>query len=184
MSTTGFLCRCHRWEGVLQESQSDQYLSWSAKHTRSYSPVSQTGGACSRGRPSYLVSSFASPSFTLPSSVPVAVFVHAPLLISVPVSSTSSVAAPVPIVPPAVPKVAAAVGQNNQEVLAVVSRKSRKPREWPLCSRSSARLAAKSIRSFRYTPGQVHSKSFVFGARSYRFGSDSASSSSREPTGP
>ena len=54
----------------------------------------------------------------------------------------------------------------------------------PTCSRSSASLAAKSIQSFPYTPGQVHSKSFVFGARSYRFGSDSASSSSREPTGP
>ena len=53
---------------------------------------------------------------------------------------------------------AAAVGQNKQEVLAVVSRKSRKPREWPPCSRSSASLAAKSIQSFPYTPGQVHSK--------------------------
>ena len=62
-------------------------------------PVSQTGGACSSGRPSYLVFLRIS-SFTLPSSVPVAVFVHAPLLISVPVSSTSSVAAPIPIVPP------------------------------------------------------------------------------------
>jgi hypothetical protein len=113
-------------------------------HTATSPSVKQVLPSAVVGR--HTRSSFVFPSFTLPISVPVTVSVHPPLLISVPVSATSSVAGPVPIVQPAVRVVAAVVGQNNQTALVVVARKFRKPREWPPSSRSSVRLAAKSSR--------------------------------------
>jgi hypothetical protein len=83
-----------------------------------------------------------------------AVYVRAPLVVPVPGPATSNVVAPVFSLPPTPPAVYAPADPISQDVFPCITRKSRKPREWPSFSRSSARLAAKNRRSFLHSPAR------------------------------
>jgi hypothetical protein len=74
----------------------------------------------------------------------VTISVRAPLVVSVPGTSTSNVLMPISSLLPARPPASASVGLKSQAVSTGVIRKSRKSRELPSCSRSSARLGAKN----------------------------------------
>jgi hypothetical protein len=80
--------------------------------------------------------------------------VQAPLVVPVPGPATSNVVAPVLSLPPTRPAVSAPAEPISQAVFPGITRKARKPREWPSCSRSSARLAAKYRRSVSHSPAR------------------------------
>ncbi|EFX69231.1 hypothetical protein DAPPUDRAFT_113864 [Daphnia pulex] len=83
-----------------------------------------------------------------------AVSVQAPLVVPVPGPATSNGVAPVLSLPPTRPAVSAPAEPISQAVFPGITRKSRKPREWPSCSRSSAWLAAKNRRSVSHSPAR------------------------------
>jgi hypothetical protein len=99
--------------------------------------------------------SFMFPSLSL--SNPAAnsvVSVCAPLVVPVSGPVTNNVVAPVLSLPPNRPLMSAPAELISQAVSPGVTRKSRKPKEWPSCSRSSARLAAKNRRSVSHSPAR------------------------------
>jgi hypothetical protein len=98
--------------------------------------------------------SFMFPSLSLSNSAAhSAASVQAPLVVPVPGPATSNVVAPVLSLPPTRPAVSAPAEPISQAVFSG-TRKARKPREWPSCSRSSARLAAKNRRSVSHSPAR------------------------------
>ncbi|EFX76908.1 hypothetical protein DAPPUDRAFT_248426 [Daphnia pulex] len=80
--------------------------------------------------------------------------VRAPLVVPVPGPATNNVVAPVLSLSPTRPAVSSPAELISRTVLPGITRKSRKPKEWPSCSRSSARLAAKNRRSVSHSPAR------------------------------
>jgi hypothetical protein len=97
--------------------------------------------------------SFMFPSLSLSNSAANSA-VRAPLVVPVPGPATNNVVAPVLSLSPTRPAVSAPAEPISRAVLPGITRKSRKPKEWPSCSRSSARLAAKNRRSVSHSPAR------------------------------
>lgn len=76
------------------------------------------------------------------------------MVVPVPGPATSNVVAPVLSLPPTRPAVSAHAEPIRQAVSPGITRESRKPREWPPCSHSSARLAAKNRLSVSHSPAR------------------------------
>ena len=99
--------------------------------------------------------SFVFPSLSLSNSAAnSAVSVRAPSVAPVPGPATNNVVAPVLPLLPTPSLVSAPAEPISQAVLPGITRKSRKPKEWPPCSRSSARLAVKNRRSISHSPAR------------------------------
>ena len=106
--------------------------------------IQQAPAADSSRRPR---ASFMFPSLSLSNSAAnSAVSVRAPLVVPVPGPATNNEVAPVLSLPPTRPLMSAPAEPISQAI--------RKPKEWPSCSRSSARLAAKNRRSVSHSPAR------------------------------